>query len=114
MWKLIGPLYSILSLSLFVVAYLSATDRLKRNKLVGMRTKTTMASDTAWYAAQRAGAWSVAVAGVVVLGTGVWLLVARPGDEGGTTAVLGSTVAVLVVVVIGGLQAQRAAKGAVT
>ena len=114
MWKVIGPLYSILSLNLFVVAYLSATDRLKRNKLVGMRTKATMASDAAWYAAHRASAWSIAVAGVVVLGTGGWLLAVRPGDDEGTRAVFGSAIAVLVVVVIGGLQAQRAAKGVVS
>jgi len=110
MWKLIGLLYSVLSLSLLVVAYLSAKDRLKRNKLVGLRTKATMSSDAAWYAAQRAGAWSIAVAGALVLGTGVWLLVAQPGDNEATTTVFGSSIAALVVALIGGLQAQRAAK----
>ena len=93
------------------LAYLSATERLKRNGTVGMRTRATLASDAAWYAAHRSSAWSVAVAGLIFLCVGIWLLAIQPDEAGARTAVLGSAMAVLVVIVIGGIQADRVAKG---
>ncbi len=74
MGKLTGPLFSVIGLGMLWLAYLSATERLKRNGTVGMRTKATMASDAAWYAAHRASAWSVAVAGLIFVCVGIWLL----------------------------------------
>ena len=111
MGKSTGLLYSVLGVGSFWLTYLCATERLKRNGTVGMRTKATLASDAAWYAAHRASAWSIAVAGLIFLAVGVWLLVARPEEAGARTAVTGSAIAVLVVVVIGGVQADRVAKG---
>lgn len=111
MGKLTGPLFSVIGVGSLWIAYLCATERLKRNGSVGMRTKATMASDAAWYAAHRASAWSIAVAGLIFLAVGIWLLVTRPDDAGARTAVLGSAIAVLVVIVIGGVQADRVAKG---
>lgn len=110
MAKLVGPLYAILGAGTLWLAYLCATGRLKRNGLVGMRTRATMATDAAWYAAHRASAWSIAVAALILLAVGVWLLLARPGDVEARSAVLGTSLIVLVVVVIGGVQADRVAK----
>jgi hypothetical protein len=111
MGKLMGPLFSVIGVGMLWLAYLSATERLKRNGTVGMRTKATMASHAAWYAAHRASAWSVASEGLIFLGVGIWLLVTQPDETGARTAVLGSAIAILVVIVIGGIQADRVAKG---
>lgn len=78
-----------------------------------MRTKATLASDAAWYAAHRASAWSIAVAGFIFLGVGIWLIANGPGDRAMRNALLGSALIVLVVVVIGGIQADRVAKGVI-
>lgn len=70
-----------------------------------------MASDAAWNAAHRASAWSIALTGVVLLVGGVWLLLARRSPDTARNAVLGITLAVLVIVVVGGVQANQVAKG---
>ena len=90
---------------------LCTSERLKRNSIVGMRTSATMASDAAWFAAHRVSAWSIALAGVVFLAVGVWLVAVRPGDAAVSGVVLGSAAVVLVVILIGGLQADRVARG---
>jgi multisubunit Na+/H+ antiporter MnhG subunit len=69
-----------------------------------------MKSDTAWHAAHRASAWSIAVAGVMFLAT-AGLLVWRdwgPNDE--RRLVLGMTTLAVVVVLIGAVQAHLVAK----
>jgi hypothetical protein len=110
MGKLYGLLFSVLGIGSFWIAYLCSTEQLKRNGSVGMRTKATMAS-AAWYAAHRASAWSIAVAGLILLAVGVWVLVTSPDDARIRAAVLGGAIAVGVVILIGGLQADRVAKG---
>jgi len=104
MGKLTAPIYLVIGLGTLWVAYLSATERLKRNGSVGMRTKATMASDATWYAAHRASAWSIAVAGSIFLPLCVWLLAAQPGDRAARSALIGSALAVLVVILIGGFR----------
>jgi uncharacterized membrane protein len=86
------------------------TERLSRNALVGMRTNATMASDAAWKASHRASAWSVALAGVVLLGAGLWLVTGGQPASGDRTLRNGTLLAVLVVVVVGGFHADRVAK----
>ena len=113
MGKLIGSLYSLLGVGGLWLAYLCATERLRRNGIVGMRTRATMASDAAWYAAHRASAWSIAVAALIFLAVGVWLVTVGPNEATTTTAVLVSSLVVLAVVVIGGVQADRAARAVV-
>jgi hypothetical protein len=92
-----------------VAAWLSAGGRLPRNRIVGMRTSATLTTDEAWRAAFRASAWSPGGAAVVTLSCGVRLLVARPSDgvaRGVTLVVMG---VVVVVVFVGGVQANRVA-----
>lgn len=45
------------------VAWASRHDRLRRNGTVGVRTPETLASDAAWFAAQRAAASATAIGG---------------------------------------------------
>ncbi|HEV2071337.1 MAG TPA: SdpI family protein [Acidimicrobiales bacterium] len=111
MARMIGALHSVTGLGLLWVGYLSATERLPRNGLVGMRTRATMASDDAWFAAHRAGAWSLLIAGLILFGVGVWLVFVGPSDATTTAAAMSSAVLIIVVVVIGGLQADRVARG---
>jgi hypothetical protein len=109
--QITGPLFAVLGAGFLWLAWLMQNERLPRNGLVGMRTKATMASDAAWNASHRASAWSVALAGVILLAAGVWLWLARDSGGDGRSIVLGSCVAILVVIVAGGIQADRVAKG---
>lgn len=70
-----------------------------------------MASDAAWFAAHRAAARSVLIAGLILFGVGLWLLFTGPSDETTTAVAVSSAVLIIVVVVIGGLQADRVARG---
>lgn len=109
--QITGPLFSIIGAGFLWLAWLMQHERLPRNGLVGMRTKATTASDVAWNAAHRASAWSVAVAGVILLAAGLWLLLARQPASIDRNVVLGTCIAILVVIVVGGVQADRVAKG---
>ena len=93
------------------LAGLMHAERLPRNGLVGMRTGATMASDAAWNAGHHDSAWAVALAGVVLLGTAGWLLLDRRASGAHRGAVLGTSIGLAVaLVVIGGVQADRAAR----
>lgn len=109
--QITGPLFGLVGAGFLWLAWLMQNERLPRNGLVGMRTKATMASDAAWNASHRASAWSVALAGVVLLAAGLWLLLARQSASADRTVVLGTCLAILVVIVVGGIQADRVAKG---
>lgn len=111
MARMTGVLQSAIGLALLWVGCLSATERLRRNGLVGMRTKATMANDAAWFAAHRASAWSILTAGLILFGVGLWLLFTGPSHATTKTAVVSSALLIVVVVVIGGLQADRVARG---
>lgn len=83
------------------IGHLSADDRLRRNRLAGIRTPTTLASDDAWYAAQRAGAGWTKVGGIASALGGV--AVAIFADDGPTLGVLVIVISVLTVsAVVGG------------
>lgn len=109
--RITGPLFAIIGVGSLWMAWLMGSERLPRNGLVGMRTRATMASDAAWNAAHRASAWSIALTGLVLLVGGIWLLLDRRSPESTRNVVLGISLAVLAVVVIGGVQADRVAKG---
>lgn len=109
--RITGPLFSIIGAGFLWLSWIMASGRLPRNGLVGMRTKATMASDTAWNASHRASAWAVAVAGVILLAAGFWLLLTRPSPSVERNVVLATCLAILVVIVVGGVQADRVAKG---
>jgi uncharacterized membrane protein len=106
-----GPLFAILGAGSLWIAWLMQNERRPRNGLVGMRTSATMASDAAWKASHRASAWSVAVTGVILLAAGLWLLLTRQSASDERTVLNGACIAVLVVLVVGGVQAHRVAKG---
>lgn len=106
-----GPFFGIIGAGFLWLAWLMHQERLPRNGLVGMRTKATMASDAAWNASHRASAWSVALAGLVLLVAGLWLLLSRSSAGSSRNVVLGTCVAILVVIVVGGIQADRVARG---
>ena len=106
-----GLFFTVAGLGSLLLAYLCATGRLKRNGIVGMRTQATMASDAAWHAAHRTSAWSLAVAGLIFLALAAWIAATRPGNLDGSNVVIVSVVAVLAIVIAGGVQADRVAKG---
>lgn len=108
--QITGPLFAIIGAVFLWLAWLMQHERLPRNGLVGMRTKATMASEAAWNASHRASAWSVALAGVILLEAGLWLLLTRQPATLNRNVVLGTCVAVIVVIVVGGIQADRVAK----
>lgn len=109
--QITGPLFGIIGAGFLWLAWLMQNERLPRNGLVGMRTKATMASDAAWNASHRASAWSVALTGVILLAAGVWLWLARQSASDHGDVVLGTCIAIVVVIVVGGIQADRVAKG---
>jgi uncharacterized membrane protein len=95
---------------LLAAAVMARTGRLSRNYLVGIRLPSTMKSDAAWHAAHRASAWSIAVAGVVLLAT-AGLSVSRDwSTEGERALVLGMTTLAVIVVFVGAVQAHLVAK----
>ncbi len=105
-----GTLLGIIGAGLLWLAWLMQNGWLPRNELVGMRTGATTANDAAWLASHRASAWSVALAGAVLLAASLWLLLARQSVNTQRNVVLGSALIVVVVVVVGGIQADRVAK----
>jgi hypothetical protein len=104
----IGLLELLVGVAALVVAALGARSRLRRNRLVGVRTAATMRSDEAFAAANRAAAVPVAAAGAVALLGGGALLAGAEGAAGWVVLVIGlvGTVALLGV---GGLVGDRAA-----
>ena len=95
---------------LVYVGLLERRGRLPRNRWVGIRTRTTMASDAAWTAAHRATSWSSTASGALLVVTGLGLLVLRPSGDGAAAVATGAVAIIALLVLIGGIQAQRAAK----
>lgn len=112
MGRLSGVLFFAVGLWSLCTAYLAATARLNRNGRFGtIRTETTMASEAAWQAAQRASAWSLAVSGSLSVAVGVWLVLAHPTEPRTRTVVVGIAVGIgIVATLIGRVHADRAAK----
>jgi hypothetical protein len=86
--------------------------KLPRNRWAGVRTRNTMSSDSAWLAAHHAAAWSFGITGLTFL-TSAFALLATQSEESAPT-VVSITTAVLVtgVIVVGGIQGDRAARRA--
>ena len=107
---MVGPLFLVVGVVALATAWLAARGRLPRNRLIGLRTSSTLSSDAAWCAGHKAAAWSLVVLGCVMLLAGAVLVVVDPSSrarqviEGGTVAV------VLPIVLAGGVQADRVAK----
>jgi uncharacterized membrane protein len=105
-----GLVLTIAGAIIGIVAWLGARGRLPRNCIAGMRTPATLASDEAWKAAHRASAWALAVAAVVSVSCGLWLLIARPSEDSARVTTTIAFGAVLIVAVVGGVQAHVVAK----
>jgi hypothetical protein len=109
-YALVGVLFLVVGLAAAVAAVMAANGSLPRNRIVGMRTRATLASDAAWRAAHRASAWSVAAAGAISTALGLYLLVAQPSRSTKAAVAIAASAALLVLVVIGGVQADRVAR----
>ena len=77
-----------------------------------MRTRATMASDAAWDAAHRASAGLVGAAGTAFAAGGAWTVLADPSGSALEVTALIVTAIALVLVIAGGVVAQRAAMSA--
>ena len=80
---------------LILLGAMARAGRLTRQSIVGLRTKTTMASDEAWEAAHAAGAGWVVAAGVVLLVGGVAVMLADSETAGGVIALIATGVMLL-------------------
>lgn len=109
--RIAGILFSIIGIGFLWMAWLMTNERLPRNDLVGMRTRATLESDAAWNAAHRASAWSVALTAVVLLVAGIWLLLNGQSAGANRNVVLGTSIAIVIIIVAGGIQAHQVAKG---
>ena len=96
--------------TLVVLGLASRSDRLARNRLAGLRTRTTMVDDVAWYAGQRAGANFIILAGLVGIAGGVAALFFLEDDNILVGIVLSTSVLALLLVAIGGRRGQQAAR----
>ncbi|NRQ36411.1 hypothetical protein HII36_31930 [Nonomuraea sp. NN258] len=102
-------LFVFTGLAAAVVGFLGLAERLPRNNLAGVRTRTTMRSDAAFRAANKAaGVPTLATGGVAVAGAvAVWLL---PTEDGALAAVLVSVAGMLALTILGGVMGLRAAQ----
>ncbi|AQZ66965.1 unnamed protein product [[Actinomadura] parvosata subsp. kistnae] len=99
---------ALAALILIVLGWLGRAERLPRNGLAGVRTPSTMRSDAAWRAANKAAGIPIMAAGVVALAgaAATWLM---PPGEDVTTVVYVVIGCLLVLVVVGGVMGVRAA-----
>ena len=92
-----------------VAGAMARAERLSRQALVGIRTRATMASDDAWYAAQSAGADWVVFGGIIMAIGGLLTLLMESDDAAGVVSL--ATVAIaLIPIAIGGIRGQAAAR----
>ena len=111
-WATIALLSPVMVIAGIVVASIGRRGRagtLRRNRLAGLRTPTTMRSDAAWEAGHRAGGGLLVLAGVLFAGAGLTLL-ARPSNIVGMTIVFGSVGLVVALALVSTARANRAAR----
>jgi hypothetical protein len=96
-------------LAAVTVGCLGLAERLPRNNIAGVRTATTMRSDTAFQVANKAAGVPTLTGGGVALAGAVaaWLL---PTEEGVLTVVIAAMIGMLALTVLGGVLGVRAAK----
>lgn len=95
-------------LAVGVVGYLGLIERLPRNNIAGVRTRSTMRSDAAFRVANKAAGVPTLAGGIVALAGGVvgWFV---PAETGLAVVVIVVLVCVLVLVIIGAMMGVRAA-----
>lgn len=118
---LLGLALGLLLLSgvLHYVSHATADGTIGRNALVGIRTRSTRASDRAWLVAHRMaapwltiGAWTGYFGAALTVVAGAPLLATRIGPAAGLAIGFLGYAGVIVLSVIGGSKANRAAKEA--
>jgi hypothetical protein len=97
-------------LAVYRVGQRSENDELPRQGLMGLRTKATMTSDEAWYAAQRAGADLVKASGAIAAIGGLVSIPLYNRDAAAAAVILGTAAVVLIIAVWAGFRGQAAAK----
>jgi len=109
---IVGLVLLLAGVVLLVVGRKQSVGKLRRNRLVGLRTPQTLRSDAAWYAAHEATAGLVGAAGVVQILAGAAMLVLRPtGDGAIATIVLGGGAVTVGLVLAAGIRGDRIAAG---
>lgn len=96
---------------LFVLAgWAAAKGRLKRNYVIGMRTSAIMKTDETWRVAHKKCAWSLWSSGLVLLATAGLLTGLRPSERWSVALLSAMALSLLVLVLSGAVQAERAAR----
>lgn len=89
-----------------VAGLLSRRRKLPRNWILGLRTRSTLKNDDAWFAAHEAAGGFIAGAGVVLTVTGVVALLRNPS----AAVILSGTTFAVGLLVVGGVLGVRATK----
>ena len=97
---------------LLAVALLAARGRLRRNMLVGLRTRATLRDEAAWQAAHRKIGPSLAAAGLVWIGSAAALAAVRPEAAAARSAFAAALGLLLTWLLLAAWRGQRAAKAA--
>lgn len=106
----LSVLIAALGLLMICAGWASAAGRFKRNYVIGMRTRTIMRSDATWRAAHRECAWSFWSSGFVMVATSAVLIALRPSRQWTTALWIVMTIYLMVAVLIGLAQADKAAR----
>ena len=105
---LVGAVLTCAALVLLATAWMSWQGRIRRNRFVGIRTRRTLTSDAAWYAANRAAAPALFVSGVLLL-LGSVLGAVLPGETTRTVVQICGVAACVLLALLGLVVGQRAA-----
>ncbi len=111
-WSAIAVLTTVLvgsGLLLVWIGRQSTAGTLKRNRLAGIHTRATLASDEAWRAAHLAGGPAMTWAGVVSTIAGLVFL-SRPSNTIGLVILIAAMAVMLTLVAVSAVKGQRAAK----
>jgi uncharacterized membrane protein len=102
----VGLIVIILAgLALVVVGYLGLTSKLAPNHFAGIRTRFTRASESNWYAAQRAGAPWMIFGGVAAMMAGLAFLPFVIAGKLSTGPALAINIVLLAIIVISAIGA---------
>ncbi|WP_333618271.1 SdpI family protein [Dietzia sp.] len=104
-------LLGLVDVGMVVLGYRAASGALRRNRLVGIRTRATLASDKAWAVGHSAGGPAMAFGGVLALVLLVLPLAVLGVDQVGVlVSVVLSCVALLVSCIVASVLGDQAAR----
>lgn len=114
-WSMVfffGLILALAGVALYANGHLAARGKLTRNHYFLARRPAAMQSNEGWPAALQASGPTMAWAGALSLVVGVAVMLLTPDDALAMAMIVGALVGTLVLAVIGGLRAQRAALAA--